>query len=47
MEASLFFSSVTHNINVHKIFKVIVAKVFDLPCNISRNLNPGEPIIDF
>eukprot|EP00249_Psilotum_nudum_P002071 c14911_g1_i1 orf=114-1022(-) len=47
MEASLFFSSVTHNINIHKIFKVIVAKLFDLPCNISRNLKFGEPIIDY
>ncbi|OAE27542.1 hypothetical protein AXG93_2225s1030 [Marchantia polymorpha subsp. ruderalis] len=47
MDASLFFSSVTHNINVHKIFKVIVAKLFDLPCNISKNLTFGEPIIDY
>ncbi|KAG6542057.1 hypothetical protein Mapa_016521 [Marchantia paleacea] len=47
MDASLFFSSVTHNINVHKIFKVIVAKLFDLPCNISKNLTIGEPIIDY
>lgn len=47
MEAILFFSSVTHNINVHKIFKVITAKLFDLPCNIPRNLTVGEPIIDY
>jgi len=47
MEAILFFSSVTHNINVNKIFKVITAKLFDLPCNIARNLTVGEPIIDF
>lgn len=47
MEAILFFSSVTHNINVHKIFKMITAKLFDLPCNIARNLTVGEPIIDF
>lgn len=47
MGASIFFSSVTHNINIHKIFKVVVAKLFDLPCNIARNLNLGEPIIDY
>ncbi|KAL2630332.1 hypothetical protein R1flu_015018 [Riccia fluitans] len=47
MDASLFFSSVTHNINVHKIFKVIITKLFDLPCNIPKNLTVGEPIIDY
>ncbi|KAJ7522334.1 hypothetical protein O6H91_18G006800 [Diphasiastrum complanatum] len=47
MRASLFFSSITHNINVRKIFKVIVAKLFDLPCNISKNHNFGEPIVDY
>lgn len=47
MGASLFFSSVTHNINVHKVFKVIVAKLFDLPCTIPTNLNFGEPIVDY
>ncbi|EFJ29165.1 SPG1, ras family GTPase [Selaginella moellendorffii] len=45
MGASLFFSSTTHNINIHKIFKIIVAKVFDLRCNISRNYNLGEPVV--
>lgn len=47
MGAPLFFSSVTHNINIHKIFKVVLAKLFDLPCNISQNLNLGEPIIEY
>ncbi|KAL3688247.1 hypothetical protein R1sor_014556 [Riccia sorocarpa] len=47
MDASLFFSSVTHSINVHKIFKVIITKLFDLPCNIPKNLTVGEPIIDY
>ncbi|KAJ7517922.1 hypothetical protein O6H91_21G046200 [Diphasiastrum complanatum] len=47
MGASLFFSSATHNINVQKIFKVITAKLFDLPCHISRNHTFGEPIIDY
>ncbi|KAG0479243.1 hypothetical protein HPP92_010101 [Vanilla planifolia] len=47
MRATLFFSSATHNINVHKIFKFITAKLFNLPWTIERNLTVGEPIIDF
>lgn len=47
MEATLFFSSATHNINVNKIFKFIMAKLFNLPWNVQRNLTIGEPIIDF
>ncbi|KAI5056837.1 hypothetical protein GOP47_0028655 [Adiantum capillus-veneris] len=47
MGAALFFSSVTHNINVHKVFKVIVAKLFDLPCPVPVNLNAGEPLVDY
>ncbi|XP_051125266.1 septum-promoting GTP-binding protein 1-like [Andrographis paniculata] len=47
MKATLFFSSATHNINVHKIFKFIMAKVFNLPWTLHRNLTLGEPTIDF
>ena len=47
MNATLFFSSATHNINVNKIFKFITAKLFNLPWNVERNLTIGEPIIDF
>ncbi|CAN6869661.1 hypothetical protein F2Q70_00005025 [Brassica cretica] len=47
MKASLFFSSATHNINVNKIFKFILAKLLDLPWKIDRNLTLGEPIIDY
>ncbi|CAH9108129.1 unnamed protein product [Cuscuta europaea] len=47
MKATLFFSSATHNINVNKIFKFIMARVFNLPWNLERNLTIGEPIIDF
>ncbi|XP_009799945.1 septum-promoting GTP-binding protein 1-like isoform X1 [Nicotiana sylvestris] len=38
MKASLFFSSATHNINVNKIFKFIMAKLFNLPWTVQRNL---------
>ncbi|CAL5390519.1 unnamed protein product [Camellia sinensis] len=47
MKATLFFSSATHNINVNKIFKFIMAKLFNLPWTVQRNLTLGEPIIDF
>lgn len=47
MKATLFFSSATHNINVNKIFKFIMAKLFNLPWTVERNLTIGEPIIDF
>ncbi|KAL1325023.1 hypothetical protein HN51_035115 [Arachis hypogaea] len=47
LNAPLFFSSATYNINVNKIFKFITAKLFDLPWTVERNLNVGEPIIDF
>ncbi|KAK3427153.1 hypothetical protein EUGRSUZ_F03444 [Eucalyptus grandis] len=47
MKATLFFSSATHNINVNKIFKFIMAKLFNLPWTLERNLTIGEPIIDF
>ncbi|KAL2483676.1 Ras-related small GTP-binding family protein [Forsythia ovata] len=47
MKATLFFSSSTHNINVNKIFKFIMAKLFNLPWTVERNLRIGEPIIDF
>lgn len=47
LNAPLFFSSATYNINVNKIFKFITAKLFNLPWSLERNLTIGEPIIDF
>lgn len=47
INATIFFSSSTYNINVNKIFKFITAKLFNLPWNLERNLTVGEPIIDF
>ncbi|KAI5660670.1 hypothetical protein M9H77_19993 [Catharanthus roseus] len=47
LNATLFFSSATYNINVNKIFKFITAKLFNLPWTVERNLTIGEPIIDF
>ncbi|GAB2274885.1 hypothetical protein Dimus_009656 [Dionaea muscipula] len=47
LNATLFFSSATYNINVNKVFKFITAKLFNLPWSVERNLTIGEPIIDF
>ncbi|KAG8364602.1 hypothetical protein BUALT_Bualt18G0014300 [Buddleja alternifolia] len=47
VNATLFFSSATYNINVNKIFKFITAKLFNLHWNLERNLTIGEPLIDF
>ncbi|XP_028111437.1 septum-promoting GTP-binding protein 1-like [Camellia sinensis] len=47
MNATLFFSSATYNINVNKVFKFITAKLFNLPWSLQRNLTIGEPMIDF
>ncbi|CAN8268831.1 unnamed protein product [Cochlearia groenlandica] len=47
LNATLFFSSASYNINVNKIFKFVTAKLFDLPWTIERNLTIGEPLIDF
>ncbi|XP_038977594.1 septum-promoting GTP-binding protein 1-like [Phoenix dactylifera] len=46
-ECNSLFSSAAHNINVNKIFKFIIAKLFNLPWTVERNLTLGEPIIDF
>ncbi|XP_042042592.1 septum-promoting GTP-binding protein 1-like isoform X2 [Salvia splendens] len=47
INAALFFSSAKYNINVNKMFKFIMAKIFNLPWTLHRNLTIGEPIIDF
>ncbi|XP_078149132.1 septum-promoting GTP-binding protein 1-like isoform X2 [Carex rostrata] len=47
MKATLFFSSAKYDINVNRIFKLIAAKLFNLPWTVERNLNVGEPIVDF
>ncbi|KAG6657808.1 hypothetical protein I3843_04G107000 [Carya illinoinensis] len=47
LNATLFFSSATYNINVNKVFKFVTAKLFDLPWTVERNLTMGEPMIDF
>jgi len=45
MKAPLIFCSASHSINVHKIFKVVLSRAFDLKCNVEPLVNAGEPII--
>lgn len=47
MKAPLLFCSASHAINIHKIFKVVLAKVFDLKCTVQQILEVGDPIIEY
>jgi GTP-binding protein of the ras superfamily involved in termination of M-phase len=47
MKAPLIFCSASHAINIHKIFKVVLAKVFDLKCTVQQITNIGDPIIEY
>lgn len=39
------FCSTSHSINVQKIFKIVLAKAFDLKCVIPEIDQVGEPIL--
>lgn len=45
MKASLIFCSTSHSVNIQKIFKVIIAKAFDLKITIAEMKEVGEPIL--
>ncbi|ANZ77902.1 BA75_04811T0 [Komagataella pastoris] len=45
MSASLIFSSTSHSINIQKLFKVILSKVFDIKATIPEIVNTGEPLL--
>lgn len=45
MKAPLVFSSASHSINVQKIFKIVLAKVFDLKSTVAEITNVGEPLL--
>ena len=45
MHASLIFCSTSASINVQKIFKIVLAKAFDLKCVIQEIDAVGEPIL--
>ncbi|GAA6064256.1 hypothetical protein JCM10212_006405 [Sporobolomyces blumeae] len=45
MKAPLIFCSTSHAINVQKIFKIVLAKAFDLKCTIPEVAEVGEPLL--
>ncbi|CAG8441456.1 8360_t:CDS:10 [Ambispora leptoticha] len=47
MKAPLIFCSTLHSINVQKIFKIVLSKVFDLKCTIPEITEVGEPILEY
>ncbi|GJQ13345.1 hypothetical protein GpartN1_g5136.t1 [Galdieria partita] len=47
MKAPLIFCSASHSINVQKLFKVILAKLFDLRVSVEENHNVGEPLLEW
>ncbi len=47
MKAPLIFSSASHSINVQKMFKIVLAKVFDLKSTVTEITNMGEPLLIF
>lgn len=47
MHAPLIFSSAAVGINVKKLFKLILCKIFDIPPNMKQFTNIGEPIFEW
>ena len=45
MKASLIFCSTSQSVNIQKIFKVILAKAFDLKLSIPEISNIGQPLL--
>lgn len=47
MKAPLIFTSASHSINVQKIFKIVLSKVFDLKSTMETIEGVGEPLLIF
>ncbi|CAM9265949.1 unnamed protein product [Ascophyllum nodosum] len=47
MHAPLIFTSASHSINVQKMFKIVLSRVFDLRCNLEEIAGVGEPLLLF
>ncbi|KAI8330745.1 P-loop containing nucleoside triphosphate hydrolase protein [Chlamydoabsidia padenii] len=47
MKAPLVFCSTAHSINIQKIYKIILAKAFDLNCTIPEITEIGGPILEY
>ena len=47
MKAPLIFTSAHESINVMKLFKVILSRVFDIKCTLPHLTEVGEPLLIF
>lgn len=47
MKAPLIFTSASHSINVQKLFKVVLSKVFELKCTVPMIERVGDPILQY
>mmetsp|Transcript_21699 Transcript_21699/g.31577 ORF Transcript_21699/g.31577 Transcript_21699/m.31577 type:complete len:212 (+) Transcript_21699:126-761(+) len=47
MKAPLIFTSASHSINVQKMFKIVLSKVFDLKSTMEPIEGVGEPLLIF
>jgi len=47
MKAPLIFCSSASSVNVQKIFKIVLSKVFDLKCNVKMISTVGDPIVEY
>ncbi|RCH78715.1 septum-promoting GTP-binding protein 1 [Rhizopus stolonifer] len=47
MKAPLIFCSTAESINVQKIYKIVLAKVFDLNCTLAEVTDIGGPILEY
>ncbi|KAL0224229.1 hypothetical protein P9112_003619 [Eukaryota sp. TZLM1-RC] len=47
IRAPLVFSSSYASINIQKLFKLVLAKAFNLPCNIPQMHDRGQPILEY
>lgn len=45
MKAPLVFSSASSSINVQKLFKIVLAKVFDLRSTVGEITEVGHPLL--
>jgi Gtp-binding protein of the ras superfamily involved in termination of M-phase len=47
MKAPLIYCSSKESVNVQKIFKIVLAKCFDLSCNLPKISGIGDPIFEY
>jgi len=47
MKSPVIFCSASHGINVQKIFKIVLSKVFELKCTIPQVTSVGDPVISY